>query len=290
MSNHFITKENTKREQQRFFINTQEIFGIQDINISYEQNLRPLKVLGMGEPVMVPDGIARTNCIINSLVIGSDKFIALTGTTGFNGYLIKSRDQYTDNFSFVSGYLTSYASRASIGEIPAVSVNIAAFGNVGPFDLSESPIVSGHFTTISGGNSSFLSTIADPGSITLNLDDFTTNRVLSYDLNVNVSRNAIYPLNTRVPTKVETNYPIEISLEFQFIKNDYTIQKLHSSPLQPKVRNISLILRDSNDSIITNYNLQNLFLVQEQQSVGTEGPVVINALYRGYYSAGDAGL
>ncbi len=290
MSNNFITKENIRREQQKFFLNTREIFGIQSINVNYESNASPLKFIGMGNPVFVPNGTPSAGCNINTLVLGSDPFLSLTGNTGFNGYLIKSRDNYAENFSFVSGYLTSYNSRCSIGQIPEISVDFVAFGNVGRLTAAESVVVSGQFAAITGGSAVLSPNITSPGAITLNLDDFTTNRVLSYDLSININRNAIYPLGIRVPTKVEINYPIEVVLGFQFVVNDYVPHQVHKFPYEPKTKNISLSLRShSDDSLITNYTFPNLFLVQEQQTAGTEGPVIISAVYKGYYNSGDSG-
>lgn len=289
MPNNYIQKSNTKRENQHFFLNTTEIFGIQNIEASYSQNVFPLKFIGMGKPVMVPDGPLKSQCNLECLAINSDPFIRLTGNTGFNGYIVKGRDNTNENFSFTSGYLTSYNSKCSIGEIPQIGAAFTVFGNMGRLNSGESSYVSGQLATISGGSSSLSMAVAGPGSITLNLDDFLTNRVLSYDLSINVNRNAIYPLGTRAPTAVEINYPIEILVNFQFAMNDYVPQNLYSFPLTPKVKNLSLVLRafDTNN-LITSYVFNDLFLTDESQSAGTDGSsAVINASYRGYISTTD---
>lgn len=284
MSNSFIAKPNTQREQQRFFINTQEIYGIQNVTTFYEQGAEPHKFIGMTTPVMVPNGPGRAGCTINTLVIGPDRFLALTGETGFNGYLIKNRAATNQNFSFVSGYLTSYNSRCSIGEIPEISVNIVAFGNAGRLTNEESSTVSGHFSSISGSSPSFVPSIAGPGSMSLTFNNFSTNRVISYDLQINVSRNAYYPLGSRVPNHIQTNYPVEIVLNCQYALNDYAPEQKEDFPTRANVETLSLILRNyKTNAIINSYNFSNLFLLQETQVGGTEGPSIINAVYKGYY-------
>jgi len=284
MPNHFIAKPNTKRENQRFFLNTKEVFGIQDIVLNYQQNLIPLKFIGMGEPVIVPNGPIQGQCNVETSVVNADDYLYLTGHTGFNGYLVKSRTENTENFAFVSGYLTNYNSSCSIGDIPTVGLSFVVFGNIGRLTASESAQVSTQLTQINNGSSSFDHAIAGPGSITLNLNDFTTNRVLSYDLNVNVNRNAIYPLGTRIPSAVEINYPIEVILGFDFAVNNYTPSNLYKSPLTPRVENVQLTLKNyKTNATLLSYNFQELFLISESYRASTEGHSIVSATYRAYY-------
>lgn len=283
MSNDFIIQDNIKREQQRFFINTIEISGVQSVDGNYVQNLIPLKFLGMANPELVPQGPQQGNFSVSTLVVGQDKFIQHTGLEGFNGYVLKSRTDTTQNFSFLSGYLTTYQSNCSIGEIPKINVSFDIFGNIGCLSTSDSTALDADWTTIASESSDFSPMIAGPGSITISLDDFTNNRVLSYDINININRNPIYPLGSRIPIRVEINWPIEITCSFNFVVNNYVAQKSFNAPNNPKIQNLTLVLKSfDNDETIVSYNFNNLTLTEERHSTSVDGQIEVQAIYKGY--------
>ena len=284
MSNNLIVPENLRKEKQKFFLNTTEMAGIQSLQGGYENQASPMKFLGMGVPVMVPGGKQVGNFSLNALVIDSDRFLSFTGNAGFNGYILKSRTDTNQNFSFTSGYLTSYESRASVGSIPEVSVNFSAFGNVGYLISSEpSANVSSDFSTIAAGSTSLTPQIAGPGSITLSLSDFTSNRVLSYNLNIDCPRNPIYPLGTKYPTAVEINWPITVSLNLQYAVNTYVARNLRDFPNNQKIENLVLTLKTfDTDATITTYRFNEMSLIKESYNIGTEGHAVIDATYKVY--------
>ena len=283
MSNDFIVQTNSRRENQRFFVNSTEVFGIQSVQGTYDSNGTPLKFLGMGVPVVVPNGKQAGAFNVSTMIIDTDKFLQFTGNSAFNGYILKSRTDTTQNFSFSSGYLTSYQSRCSIGEIPSTQVNIAVLGNVGNFPPGEesSSQVSNDFTSIAAGTSSLNPQIAGPGSISISLNDFTTNRVLSYDLAIDIGRHPYYPLGSRYPNAVEIDWPIGVTLGFQFAINNYAAMSLRQFPFNHKTADISVTLKsfDSNSTIV-NYQFSGMYLAKESYSARTEGQTIVDATYK----------
>lgn len=283
MANHLFVQENIKKEEQKLFIYQRQIAGVQSFSASYNAPVIPLRYLGMDSGICVPNGQQKGSVTIGGFVVENDAFLQFTGYSGINGYLLKGRDNTTDNYSFYSGYLNSYNCKCSIGEIPSFNAGIDVFGNMGKLVASDDTQVSTDFTAIGAGSTSFNYRIPSYGSMILNLDDFTTNRVLSYEIGLKIPRNPIYPLSRQFPNVVEINWPIEVRTSFSFVKNDYTTRKQADYPSNPKNKNIILTLKNhQNDNNILSFNFSGMVLEGESYEIDTNGNVTVNANYLGY--------
>jgi len=272
------------KEEQFFFLNADQVSGVQSVDINYTNNNNPLKYIGMkGNVTGVPRGAQIGNVNLSVIPIGNDYFLNLTGNTGFNGYIIRDKSNpLGDNYSFTSGYLTSYNSRASIGSIPTIEVGINIVGNIGKFNLSESSVVSGNFLSISGDNGqTYPFQIVAPGYLTVNLDDYNTNRLISYDLSINVQRQPLYVVGKRIPNEMKTALPIEVSLNFQLETDAYTGRNLQNFPCVKNNKNITITLQDynTNNNFIT-YSFNDMELIGEDYSVNVDGAVQSTLRYR----------
>jgi hypothetical protein len=231
---------------------------------------------------MVPQGPQEGSVSVNTLLIKQDYFIAYTGNSGFNGYVVRSKTNETGNFGFTSGYLTNYRCQCSVGDIPTIDATIAVFGDVGQVDYHESDVSSNDFYRMHGSSVSGLK-IASPGTIDLNLDEFETNRVNSFDINITIPRKPIYHLGSRYPVSVETDSPIQVDCSFQFEVNDYQTSSMRAYPCHPKATGILINFRDyETNEVITSFNFEDLLLVSETTSSPADGPVTVSATYRTY--------
>ena len=138
MSNDINNLARRRREEQLFFVNGTQISGIQSLDANYSTNYAPLKFIGMNETQYIQRGPKTASITLNQSLIASDQFLKFTGSSGFNGYVFKSKSNTSDNFSFTSGYLTSYNSRCGIGNIPEVSIGVQVYGNIGELANTES--------------------------------------------------------------------------------------------------------------------------------------------------------
>src|SRR5947208_2083463 len=112
-----------ERKDQFLFINQQNIIGAQSIEIHPNLALAPLKYLGMGGNNFTPYPSSDTlgTISIDYLLLNNDPFINYTGDSLINGYILRSPSDFTNNYSFLSGFLTSYRCEYSINQIPKVS-------------------------------------------------------------------------------------------------------------------------------------------------------------------------
>lgn len=283
MVNNFINNGYIAKEEQLVFLGTEQIPGVQDINLSYTNNSTLIKHIGMSGCQYIPNGIPSASVDISSLLISNDQFINYTGAQGVNGFILKNRGDITNNFAFTSGYLTSYTCQCSIGQIPQINSSFVILGDVGKIGVTTYPVLYTQLTGAASGWSNLALKIADPGSIDLSIGSFVTNRVQDFNVNINVPRNPIYPLGSRFPNKVEINYPIEYNVSFNIEVNDYSFKKITDYPFNETKDNITITLKDlDNQQSIISYGFSGMSLYGENYSANTDGNVRATLNYRGY--------
>lgn len=282
MPNNITDKFRVTREDYNFFINSTPISGVQTASISYQNTLTPLKFISQSTGIYINRGVQESSASVSAFLVNKDYFIELTGNTGFNGYLIRNvtaPEQY--NFSFTSGYLTSYSTRCSIGEIPQINASFLIYGNVGQFGSGESTFVSGDFGGFVQPSIGSGINVAGYSDINLTLNDFNTNRVLSYSLEINVPRASVYKVGSRLPIAVNYNPPIEANLNFQYEIDNYSGSRMRDYPNTIKTDNVTIIINAPNTSTaLATYAFSGMTLANETIDVGVDGAATINAAYR----------
>jgi len=285
MGNEIFKGDRIRRDQQLVFLNNTQLNGIQSFSASYSLNEQPLKFIGgIHTPnILVPNGPQQGNASINALLIDNDPFVGYTGQSGFNIIVLNSRNNISGNYSLTSGYITSYSSRCGIGEIPQMAVGITVLGDIGRLNSGESMAFSGQLVDIQNGISEFIPKIAGPGSIEISLNDFNTNRVMSYELNIETPRNVIYAIGNRRPTRVEINYPIVVNALFEFESDDYRPNNLRAFPCAPKSGDLTLNLKQfNNNNIIQSFAFSGMTLAEENYDTNLNGNTRISARYKKY--------
>lgn len=281
MAEGFIQASRIRREDQRFFINSEEVSGVLSVEQNYGTNYQNLVYIGMAGKKKIPArrGNQAGSVSINCNVISKDFFIEFTGENPINGYSIKNNN-IADNFSFISGYLTSYNASCSIGEIPQVSAEFTVFGNIGPIQTGDSD----NFENIlTGGTGDYALKIAAPGSLNVSFDDLETNRLQSYDISIGIERNPLYGVGNRFPYEVKRNIPLELDVDLVFEADDYQDLALRDFPCQDAVRDFSLTLKDvEDDSNIVSYSFTNLHKFNESYSSSVDGNLTYSVKYKGF--------
>jgi hypothetical protein len=281
MINHLAGPTRVRRESEHLFIGNNEVHAVQNAQLSYDVGAGVLKYIGMSCAQVAPVAASQANVSITTLAILNDQFINFTGNSGVNGYLFWDVDNNRKNFGFISGYLTSYRSRCSIGQIPIIDTSFNVYGNAGNIQYEEIPQTIRDFDSLSGHHDDFHINIAGPGSLSISLDDFETNRVLSYDLSIAIQRQPRYIIGQRRPYKVEVNYPIQVDCTFTFDIDGYTPKSAFDFPMRPTVKDLTISLNNylSGNNVIQ-YSFSDLFLVSEGLSASTDSNLSNTYTYR----------
>ena len=275
----------TTRGKQHFYLNSTEVSGVQSASISYKIPKTPIRYIGVEEVDFAANGSTQADIQVESFVVGKDYFIEHTGESPFNGYVLKDKNNSAENFSFRSGFLTSHVVRCSIGELPSTQSSITAFGGAGRIDTTDS-LVSGHLTSIASGpaDTSRLNFIS-AGSIEVELNDLKSNRINSFEISYNTERQPIYGLGNKDPKHVFLKYPIPVECKFNIdvMENGYVAYNSTGYPCNDRTGSLRIKLNDMySDSLVENYDLGNVHLVQESHVSNTNGPTTMDLVYKGF--------
>jgi hypothetical protein len=275
-----ISQISKTRENQRLFIGTTEVPGVQSIRFDYNSNGSLVKYLGQNTTPVVPRGGQFGTVSVNSLLISNDIFYPLTGNSGVNGVIIENKSNGIYSSNFVSGYLSSYSCRYQIGSPPEINTSFTVLGNLGRVD---NEISSALIESIKTSNSNLMLKIPGPGGIDLNISEFETNRILACEVQVNCLRLPNYVIGNREPTEVLLSTPLEVFCNFQIEVNDYELKNFQYFPFSEPNQDISFTIRTFNtNEIINSYLFKNMSLNSEAYETNVNGAAAVNIQYRGY--------
>lgn len=273
-----------RREFQKFYLFGSELSGLQSCQLEFLEPITPIRHIGLGPKIQVyPNGIKRGNVNISYVPMISDPFINyVTGNNGINFYLLKSELETGNNYSVTSGFVTSYSSKCSINNIPNIDIGIDVLGDIGILN-SDTPQIINDFNLITGQSGLGTYKLATYASIDLTLDDFETNRILSYDLNINSPRNPVYSIGSQHPINVELVYPLEVIFNCNIDLNDYKGQTLQDYPCKSRVNHLVLSLKDHRTyEEFQRYSFDNLILIGNNYITNVNGNVSLNLQYKTY--------
>ena len=190
-----------------------------------------------------------------------------TGDIPFSGII----DYGTEKIYFSQGYLETYSVSCAIGEIPQTSTTSTIYGDFGTGVL---------FSEYDQGSSLIPSlNIPSYSSMEVNLDEFTTNRMTSFSVDIATPRVPIYTLNADKPNKVIAGTPIEVNVNFSLDIDDYKIKNMRLVPDETIFKNTTITLKKNNsDTTLLSYSFDNMLLTSEsfQGGVGSNATANFN--------------
>jgi hypothetical protein len=120
-------------------------------------------------------------------------------------------------------------------------------------------------------------------SIEINLNEFNTNRVNSFNLSISRDRIPVYSLGRSLPYEVNSLNPMNINCSFEIEMNGYQLQK---SKLYPtgfyRAQNLSLNIKDYSLGItIQSFSFNNLYLAAHDYTIDSDGTAKVQLSYIG---------
>lgn len=287
MSSQIVIPSRERREDQHLFIDGREIYGVQQISSNYSLGARPIEYIGATDTVEMPDSQQVASVSVTTLMLDVDPLISYTGNQNFNGYIVNSPSSPSaNNFSFTNAYLDSYSVRCGVGQIPEINANFTSYGNAGFIPAGYSSQTDSDFTAISAYTSGINMQIASYGCIEVNLDDFTTNRLQSFQVDIATPRNPLYCIGSRYPYYVDQVYPIQVNASFTIDVNDYLSYRLNSYPCSPITKNLTLAFNEySSGSNIITYSFSDMRFQGLRYSTDVNSNVSVEYQYRGFIEA-----
>ena len=258
-----------RREGQKLAINGTGVNGLQSLSFGYDSTAQPILPLGVNRVLYAPGSPQTASIQANSLLVYDDFFLGFTGEHPFSGQV----DYKGENIKFTEAYLSSYSTSCAIGEIPSTSMQAEIYGEMGTGNFFDFGTPSAHDTTLN---------IPGYNSIDINLDEFTTNRVSSYSVDIQTPRTPVYAFNDKTPSEVVSNSPLDITLQFSIEPDDYKIKNIRFVPEETVFRDVSLKINKNNSTEnIQTFNFTKLLLVSEQYQSDNNSNVQINFVLKG---------
>ncbi len=109
--------------ENKFFINGQELLGIESITLGYSNSFQTRKFLGFNVGNSVIAGTTNQQLSITRNLIYNDPILSFTGDSNISG----SINYNSNNNGFRSGYLTDYLVSCAVGAVPKVTTNITIY-------------------------------------------------------------------------------------------------------------------------------------------------------------------
>ena len=129
----------------------------------------------------------------------------------------------------------------------------------------------------------------------LTCDGSSTNRITSFNHNIELPRTPLYALpNTiaadltadsvkwKMPTQVDLTYPVESTTNFSLEIDDYETKNLYGALTGIHQNDVDITINDSDGSQIVKFDLTKSRLISESFETSVDGAVVVNLTYKKY--------
>lgn len=276
-----------RAENQFVFLNTGLVYGINSLTASYNLGATSIKYAGI-QSRYINQSVNQAQYVdlnINSTLINDDIFMQQTGLVPFNCFVLPSSTAINSGFCFISGYLNHYSAKYVTNQPGQINSVLRFYNNVGNLPVSNLDAnSSGQLVQISNNiYPSYNNTIADSNYITLNLNEYQTNRVLDYTFSLDFNRLPIYNIGNRFPKRVDFIFPVNVTCDISFEASDnFTDISLTDFPLNKTIQNIGLgVYSNKTNTLMATYTFQNMTLISNNREINVDGNLVITRKYFG---------
>ena len=260
-------------ENQNFYLNDSLISGIQDLDISYNNNINPSLNIDASNRNYFVSQPAIASLDLSYILSSNDRFINYTGNNFFSGKL-EYGNKY---FTFSSGYINNYSINYRLNQYPIINIKGVILGELGN--------TSGTFSYMPKSLNNF--DVGDNCYVDLNLNEANFNRLESFNLNINIDRVPVYTIGNYLPTSVIIKYPININLVFQFSMSDYNQEKITNIFNNFTERNLALSFKKYHtNQTLLNLNLSNLINSQTELRYSINDDAKLNLNFSTYILSG----
>jgi hypothetical protein len=252
-------------ENQNFYLNDSLVSGVQNLSISYNNNINPSLAIDSPSQNYYISAPVVAEMDFDYLLSTNDRFISYTGSNSFSGRL-EYGNKY---FNFSSGYITNYSLGYTLGQYPKVSIKSLVFGELGNISglFNYQPKILNNFN------------IGDNCYVNLNLPESNDNRLEEFSLSIDTTREGVYTIGNFLPDNVIVKYPISVNLQFQFSMSNYDQEKVTNifTGLTQENLNIGFLNYHDNTNLL-NLNFSNLINSQSQlnYSIDNDAKLKIN--------------
>jgi hypothetical protein len=183
-----------------FFVSGQRLSGIQSVDVGYENSAVSTKPLGYDDGTTTIGGPTTQTVSLTRYLIYDDPILSYVGNVNMSGSIEYDGIAY----GFQSGYLQNYSLNCAVGAVPQVNTNFIVYDEMR----------SGY--SASGSVAHPAIHIPSQGSISINSEWASTNRVIGMDYSVTCNRKPYYTIGSETPVSVALLPPLEVTASVQY--------------------------------------------------------------------------
>jgi hypothetical protein len=258
------------------------IRGVQSIDAEFNIPFEPIAFGGnMFAGTVLNGSKATSSFTIDSLVVteaSADPLVylfdkVLSGALNWDGL-----GTAQGNYSFESGFISTYSSSCAVGEIPSLTCSIDVYGEVGNFAPTELFPESGKIPDDE-------IKIAKAGDIKLiNVTGNDTNRIQSYSYELSIPRMDIDTLGGEYQRRIyDITYPIEVDLSFVIDVDDLETPLLSSLLCNQDIPDITIQLSGCQlENNVRTFKITDPILVSINESSAISEELQAKISYKSY--------
>lgn len=253
---------------QKLIINQQPISGVTSFNGDFDIPYENIDILG-GNLATSVQGESARNISFSRFLIQADPLKYLTGNYSCNGFV-----SYKNNsFGFKSGYMTNYSASCGIGDIANITTNFIVYGNMGG-GVEETIIPSTNTDNIY---------VANAGGIVINANEGSTNRIISFEYNINCERIPFFVLGSRDPSDVTLKKPIIAELTLTLEIDDYESSDIQTLLCSPNIQDLQIDLKNCDKTqVIESFIMPKARLISTNYTSSVDNSTSIEMLFRSF--------
>ena len=256
-----------------FFVDGEEISGVDSIDIGYQNAANVTKPLGyhggvvtVGGPTQQSLSVSRSlisNTLLDSVSIGQ----RMSGSLNYNG----------ESYGFNNGYVTNVSVNCAVGAIPKTTYNFVVYDELRSGESA------------SGTNTSDIF-IPSQGSISITCDNASSNRVLGFDYRVETPLKPYYTIGSESPAEVKYvgpstyNATVQLDVDTALPESGYTFLTSGKNGREGKFDTSTVVLsvNGRDGTTIQNYPIPSPVLVSEQLNASSQGTLRLTLNYIGH--------
>ena len=250
-----------------------EVRGVQSVTLNGALPAQPLSFLGKSYGGTVTAGEITNSITVNRLMVIEEDMTTGWLDTMIDGVLAYGpQKKFNKSALFSSGYITSYRSACSVGDVPSADLEIAVYGGLGE------------------GTTGLLGTNVDPtkipvpGTISLDVSGYNTNAVQSYNFEVALRRQPTYIIgNSFLPTYFPLERPIEVTLQFDMVVEDYEAPNIRNMLCNTPQQTLNIILNDCSGNKIRQFAVPSGRFTDFNQEATVDNNMAISTTYKAYF-------
>jgi len=253
-----------------FFIDGEEISGVDSIDIGYQNAANVTKPLGYHGGVVTVGGPTQQTLSVARSLISKTALEQATGGQRMSGSLNYNGESY----GFKNGYVTDISVNCAVGSIPKTTYNIVVYDELGSGESASGTDTSNIY-------------IPSQGSISIACDNVSSNRVLGFDYSEKFPIKPYYTIGAESPTEVKYIAPSAYSATVQLDVDDALPESGYTFLTSGKngrgdLNTVRLDVNGRDGTNIQSYSIPSPVLVSEQLNASADGSLRLTLKYIGH--------